>query len=269
MKSPMQGQFASPMASPQSARFPYGQQPPMSPNSLAHPLAPTPVSNPMSPPLSPREPSISGRLSKSGPLSFFSSRSRSSTEKDGFRLPIKGLPISNPLGSPGLKNSVGVVDETPMSPRVYTPGPPPPTPGMPKTVSVSVMPTIEQSDEPSPGPQQKQTTGRAAPPKPLALHPPTSTAGQRAPGELPLRSYPTPPQSAPFHKVQYADRRESRLNPGPKTGVPYPHSPYMPFSPVTPVSATIKTGKDLKLAKKMAAKAERTLVMSDDEIWGN
>ena len=269
VKSPVQGQLASPVASPQSEQFAYGQQPPLSPNQLSHPMAPTPIPNPMSPPLSPREPRLSERLSK-GPLSFFSSRSRSSAEKESFRISVKGLPISNPVGSPNLKNSVGVINETVMSPRIYTPGPPPPTPGLSKTAVVSVMPTISQDDELPPGQQQKSVSiARAGPPRPLALNPPNSTNPQRSLGELPLRSYPTPPQSAPHYKVQYADRRESRVNPGPKTGVPYPHSPYMPFSPVTPLSATIKTGKDLKMAKKMVAKAEKDMVMNDDEIWGN
>ncbi|KKY18150.1 hypothetical protein UCRPC4_g05100 [Phaeomoniella chlamydospora] len=278
MLSPQHAQFAAPMMSPQYDRFSYGQMP-LSPGQLSHPMAPTPV--PISPPQSPKE----SRLSKANPLSFFSSRNRNSTDKkDSFRMSVKNLPISNPLASPRLKNSVGLasVDEA-SAQRGYGSTYPPPTPGQ-NLNSLNVMPTIPQSAEPSPQPpiqisKAPSPAPRAGPPAPLTLgvaslsgnNGPATAQPNKSIGELPLRSYgPTPPQSAPYTRVQFADRRESRINPGPKTGVPYPHSPYMPFSPVTPVSATIKTGKELKLAKKIAKRMDgEEMVKSDDEIWGN
>jgi len=270
MLSPQQAQFATPMMSPQYGQFPYGQQMPMSPSQLSHPMAPTPVPNPLSPPLSPREPS---RLSKSSPLSFFSSRSRNSTDKkDSFRISVKGLPISNPVGSPKTKDTIIMTETGPASPRVYAPGPPPPTPGYLRS-DVSVMPTIPQSAEPSPQPPFPGTASKRGAPAPLTLGTDSTSqlpnGSQKSLGELPLRSYgPTPPQSAPYTRVQFADRRESRINPGPKTGIPYPHSPYMPFSPVTPLSATIRTGKELKAAKKAASRMDQSeMVKSTEDIW--
>ncbi len=160
------------------------------------------------------------------------------------------------MGSPDLKESLAYGEEQPLSPRMYTPGPPPPTPG-----HKSAAATAREAE--------KKVSFRAPAPSPLQLRFTTTSSNS-----LPFRqNYANSLQSAPSTKTTFVERRQSLLNPGPKTGVPVPYSPYMPYTPITPITpGRLVTKEERKKAKKQAGLkvlAEDDLVRSDQEMWGD
>lgn len=215
-------------------------------------------------PIEPRSPSLSrgsSRLTKASPLSIFQSNhsrvsSAASQKQRPRRISIRDLPISPPMGSPDLAQSATYNDEQPLSPRTYTPGPPPPTPGQ-KSATATAREV------------EKKVTFRAPAPSPLQLR-----IGTGSSNSLPFReNYATSLHSAPPTKTTFVERRESLLNPGPRTGAPVPYSPYMPYTPVTPITpGRLVTKEDRKRSKKhsgMKVLAEDDLVRSDQETWGD
>lgn len=224
-------------------------------NRRSHPQI-TSSTEPKSPGLS----RASSRLTKTSPLSIFqSSHSRASSgasqKQRPRRISIRDLPISPPMGSPDLANSLAYNDEQPLAPRVYTPGPPPPTPG-----HKSAAATAREAE--------KKVTFRAPAPSPLKLR--TANTSDTS---LPFRQqYASSLHSAPPTKTTFVERRESLLNPGPRTGAPVPYSPYMPYTPVTPITpGRLVTKEERKRTKKhngMKVLVEDDLVQSDQEMWG-
>ncbi|KAJ5084723.1 hypothetical protein NUU61_009302 [Penicillium alfredii] len=190
----------------------------------------------------------SSRLSK-----LFSSNTRSSPDQGKLRsprLPVRKLPISSPLASPDMAtpHSYGH-DQPPMSPRIYHPGPPPATPNTRVPVA----------------PQTMQPPGRARPPAPLNLAPPTQPTSN-----LPFReAYPL--QSAPATKTTILERPEKQRN-GPITGMPTPYSAYMPFTPVTPFTpgrmVNKRQRKREEREKGLRVLNEDDMVKDESEIWG-
>jgi hypothetical protein len=215
-------------------------------------------------PTEPKSPTLSrasSRLTKASPLSIFQSNhsrasSAASQKQRPRRISIRDLPISPPMGSPDLVQSVAYNDEQPLSPRVYTPGPPPPTPG-----HKSAAATAREAE--------KKVSFRAPAPSPLQLRTATSSSNS-----LPFRqNYSNSLHSAPPTKTTFVERRESLLNPGPRTGAPVPYSPYMPYTPVTPITpGRLVTKEDRKRSKKqsgMKVLVEDDLVQSDQDMWGD
>ncbi len=215
-------------------------------------------------PIEPKSPTLSrasSRLTKASPLSIFQSNhsrasSAASQKQRPRRISIRDLPISPPMGTPDLARSVAYNDEQPLSPRIYTPGPPPPTPG-----HKSAAATAREAE--------KKVSFRAPAPAPLQLTTATSSSNS-----LPFRqNYASSLRSAPATKTTFVERRESLLNPGPRTGAPVPYSPYMPYTPITPITpGRLVTKEERKKSKKhsgMKVLVEDDLVRSDQEMWGD
>ena len=219
-----------------------------------HPLAPTPAE---------AHSTSTSRAStkvRASPLSLASSNKHDRTDSANsarFRPghgSIRGLPISQPVGVADLNQSVQHTEmNSPLSPRLYDPGPPPPTPG--KQV---VAREIEVE-------QRKHTPG--------AISIGGMTAANGSSSTLPFRQYQEALKSAPVTKTTFLDRQVSDLGRHPKTGVPMsPYSPYVPFTPMTPVTpGRLVTKEERKQQKKkegLKVLSEDDMVVSDEDLWG-
>ncbi|OAP54659.1 hypothetical protein AYL99_11107 [Fonsecaea erecta] len=250
-------------ASPRSPRYPPEfqhlrnpetdiQSQPVPPvgHALIHPLAPTPADDASSM----RTPSQASGRKKVSPLSFISGRSDSAdqTKKRPSNISVRGQPISQPIGSAALTDISIYSEEALSSPRIYNPGPAPPTPGQKSAVTV-----VEEVE-------------KKGPPAPISLH---STAATNSSNSLPFRQfYNDALKSAPATKTTFVDRRESILGVHPKTGVPQtPYSPYMPYTPMTPVTPrTLMTKKEMRKNRKkegLKVLTEDDMVLSDEDLW--
>ncbi|KIW93157.1 uncharacterized protein Z519_05762 [Cladophialophora bantiana CBS 173.52] len=250
-------------ASPRSPRYPpefqhlrhpdteaqdHGIQPVS--QALVHPLAPTPADDAPST----RTGSQTSSRKKVSPLSFISGRSDSAdqTKKRPSNISVRGQPISQPLGSATLTDPSMYSEDAISSPRIYNPGPAPPTPGQKSAVTA-----VEEIE-------------KKGPPAPLSLR---STAASNSSSSLPFRQfYNDALKSAPATKTTFVDRRESILGVHPKTGVPQtPYSPYMPYTPMTPVTPrSLVTKKEMKKNRKkegLKVLTEDDLVLSDEDLW--
>lgn len=197
----------------------------------------------------------SSRLSRLSNLSIFSTNSRSSGPLSGKlrspRISLRKLPISSPVGSPAGDASDAYAESQPLTPRIYTPGPPPPAP---QFATSSKTPT-------------QTNHARAPAPAPLNF---SSHGATNSSSTLPFRQAFNPPQSAPATKTTILERPIHAG--GPRTGVPTPYSPYMPFTPVTPVTpsrmVTRKERKRMEKENGLRVLNEDDMVKSDEEIWG-
>lgn len=196
------------------------------------------------------------RRTKNGALSILSSSasrmgsSQSSNKARPSPITVRGQPISKPLGSADLRQSAFSPKTPGLPSSVYSPGPPPPTPGRTPARPVE---EIEMHGRP-------QLTSLA------------SDSSQTQPKVLPFRQYQDPLKSAPATKTTFLDRRTSALG-GPKTGVPKtPYSPYCPTTPMTPITPRrLPNKEEIKKAKKqyaMQVVKENELVQSDNDMWG-
>ncbi|RMZ77837.1 hypothetical protein DV737_g4170, partial [Chaetothyriales sp. CBS 132003] len=162
----------------------------------------------------------SGKNSRSG--------SSQSTKPRPGHISIRGLPISRPMGSADLARSANYSDEMPLSPRLYNPGPPPPTPGKQKPAPV------EKSGEPE-------------------------APRRRLPAELSLSGKLTPNSSAtslPFRDLY-----------GGVPATPYsPYTPFTPMTPITPRLLTKKEMRKKRKEDGLAVLSEDDMVKSDEEI---
>ncbi|KAK8169306.1 hypothetical protein IWX90DRAFT_383696 [Phyllosticta citrichinensis] len=201
----------------------------------------TPQEEPQS--LSPR-----GFFSRARTPSYGSSESKP-------RRSIRNLRISSPIP----RFSAAERDEearTPLSPRHYTPGPPPEppsattTPTAPARITTALRHTSRCKPPPLPPPPRCPSSSTARP----------TTTRRRPPCAWPPRRTP------------------SRLRtPGTAGGgVPMtPYSPYMPFTPVTPVTPHLVTRKERKMREKEERKARGRagVVDEEDEVgavdWGD
>ena len=224
------------------------------PQTLSHPLAPSPVEHHPEHGTTSR---ASSRFSRT-PLPFLSSvHSRASSANSNKtrpqRISIRGQPISSPIGSPDLAQSVAYNDEQPLSPRLYAPGPPP---AIPENKSLAAPP------------RDGRGLKRAPVPAPLSTRSATNSSNM----SLPFRQYTTPLQSAPSTKTTFLERRESKLHTVPRTGVPStPYSPYMPFTPITPITpGRLVTKEERKRNQKkngLKVLVEDDLVKNDEDMW--
>lgn len=230
----------SPGFSPHQYQYHQINQQPLHQQSASSPQEPATA-------IPPSSPSVSKGLSRLSNLSFLSSSSRSSTANSNKhrpnRISVRNLPISPPISSPDKLRA----DEQPLSPRQYTPGPPPPNP-------------------------QRMRQGSAASANSPSSHlrPTHGTAGSST-STLPFRTAFSPPQSAPPTKTTILEREE--MPHGPRTGIPQtPYSPYMPFTPITPITPShMVTRRDRRQKEKdsgMRVLHEDDLVMSDEDMWG-
>ncbi|KAH8700520.1 hypothetical protein BGW36DRAFT_374317 [Talaromyces proteolyticus] len=220
-------------------------------------------------PLSPRQGSTttttnksrtSQRLSRISNLSIFSP-SRLSSNSNKLKSPrsIRDLPISPPVRSPDVARTATFDNSAPLSPRMYTPGPPPLAPL-----------TTASSSTPKPVPASfalqpisLQSTPRSNAPAPLSI---TSSNTM-----LPFRQQFNPPLSAPPTKTTILER-PLHVPGGPRTGMPTPYSPYMPFTPVTPLTPSrFVTKREKRMKDKsngLRVLHEDDMVKGDDEMWG-
>lgn len=249
-------------ASPRSPRYPPEFQHLRNPSSeakdhgaqpaaitLIHPLAPTPAEDPSTRTSS----QSSARKFKVSPLSLSSTRSDSATQnkRRPSQISVRGQPISQPIASANLPNSLAYQENAIESPRIYNPGPPPPTPGQ-----KSLVDSIQEE--------------KRGPSAPLSV---TSTAGASN-TSLPFRQfYADTLRSAPPTKTTFLEKRESILGVHPKTGVPQtPYSPYTPFTPMTPITPRhLVTKEDRRRNRKkegLKVLSEDDMVMSDEDMWG-
>lgn len=188
---------------------------------------------------------ISDKASRLG--SSHSSKARPSP------ITIRGQPISKPLGSADLRQSAFSPSQTSFDSTIYSPGPPPLTPGR---TPAPIYEEIEMHGRP-------QLTSVAS----------GSEISVNSGKALPFRHfYQESMKSAPATKTTFLDRRASAMN-APKTGVPKtPYSPYCPSTPMTPVTPRRLLGKDeLKKNKKqyaMKVVKENDIVQSDTDMWG-
>lgn len=240
-KYPMESQD---LPRPSPAALNDGAEPMASP--LFHPLAPTPAEEYAPPNTGSRS---STKKSMTSALSHLPGRSNDPADK-GKRRPsaisVRGQAISQPLVSAALTGGAMYSSAATMSPRVYNPGPPPPTPGQ----NAAVASTQEMARTPGTAASNKSAT-------------------------LPFRQfYKESMKSAPATKTTFLDRRESVLGTYPRTGVPQtPYSPYMPFTPMTPVTPrSLVTKKEMKKNRKkegLKVLSEDDMVKSDEDIWGD
>lgn len=249
-------------ASPRSPRYPPEFQHLRNPSSegnnhgldpvthtLIHPMAPTPAEDPSTRASS----QTSTRKFKASPLSLASTRADSANQKRRpSQISVRGQHISQPIGSASLIHSATYHENALESPRIYNPGPPPPTPGQKSAVGST-----------------REMDGRR-PSVPLSV---TSTAGASN-SSLPFRQfYADTMKSAPPTKTTFLEKRESILGVHPKTGVPQtPYSPYTPFTPMTPITPRhLVTKEDRRRNRKkegLKVLSEDDMVMSDEDMWG-
>ncbi|CAL5872789.1 uncharacterized protein PFLUO_LOCUS7058 [Penicillium psychrofluorescens] len=212
------------------------------------------ASVPDAPPMSPLKSPRASRLSR---LFTSNSSPRPSGEPNKLRSPrlsnIRKAQISSPLASPEMVASPKLTysqDQPPLSPRIYTPGPPPQAPRGSAMVQF-----------------QNPYAGRARPPAPLSL---ATAANPSSSTSLPFRDA-YPPQSAPATKTTILDRPTKHRN-GPMTGMPTPYSPYMPFTPVTPFTPgrTVNKRQRKREEKENGLRVliEDDLVKDDNDMWG-
>ena len=251
-------------ASPRSPRYPpefqhlrnqsseatnYGIEP--ATQTLINPMAPTPVDDPSTRASS----QTSTRKFKASPLSLASTRADSASGKRRpSQISVRGQAISQPIGSASFNPSTAYNESAVESPRVYNPGPPPPTPGQKSAVG-----SVHEIE-------------KRRPSVPLSV---TSTAGASASNNsLPFRQfYAETLRSAPPTKTTFLEKRESILGVHPKTGVPQtPYSPYTPFTPMTPITpGHLVTKEERRRNRKkegLKVLSEDDLVMSDEDMWG-
>lgn len=201
--------------------------------------------------------------------------SNNSNRLQPSRISVRGKPISEPLGDADLSQSVSEAEAIPLSPRLYTPGPAPPTPQEQTARGLPTSPRLNKPvQQPSVPVIDKEIVRRRQIPNPLNFS--QGRGVDSSTDNLPFRQIykDTGMTSAPHTKTTFVRTREDVLGHHPKTGVPQtPYSPYMPMTPMTPVTpSTLATRKDIKRQRKteqMKVLNEDDMVKSDEEMWGD
>lgn len=239
-----------------------GQAVPLSPTSPVPGVHPTPIQEDFQTTTARSSPSPKNFRASPAPLNL-TGRNRielpNSPRSRPSKISVRGREISTPMGSADLRESAAYSDEAPLSPRLYSPGPPPPTPGY-KSAAAQAREMDGQRHSRFHLPSALSKIGR-------------TTTATNSTGSLPFRqNYSDSMKSAPATKTTFLDKRENHLHSGPKTGVPFtPYSPYMPYTPLTPVTPRVLIGKDERKRKQkkaaMKVVTEDDLVQSDDDMW--
>jgi hypothetical protein len=239
-----------------------GQAVPLSPTSPVPGVNPTPIEENFQTTTARSSPPPKTFKRSPGPLSFTGHNridSANSNRSRPSKISVRGQEISTPMGSADLRESAAYSDEAPLSPRLYTPGPPPPTPGS-KSAAAQAREMDGQRRSKFHLPSALSNIGRNA-------------VSANSTGSLPFRqNYADSLKSAPATKTTFLDKREAPLHSGPRTGVPFtPYSPYMPYTPLTPVTPRVLVGKEERKRKQkkaaMKVVTEDDLVLSDDDMW--
>jgi hypothetical protein len=189
------------------------------------------------------------------------------------RVSVRGMPISEPIGDADLSQSFGDTENTPLSPRLYTPGPPPAAPAKHVAQGLPMSPRLYNPGPPPPIPSEGETLTHRRRQTPGALSLAGSTAANSSTNTLPFRQvYADSLRSAPPTKTTFVNIRESVIGHHSKTGVPQiPYSPYMPMTPMTPVTPSrLVTRKEMKREKKkmgLKVLSEDDMVKSDEDMW--
>ncbi|KAL8716894.1 MAG: hypothetical protein Q9225_005805 [Loekoesia sp. 1 TL-2023] len=225
--------------------------------------------------------------------------SRSSFGSFGKKRGIRNLPISPPMGSPDLmhENLMHYGETEPLSPRLYEPGPPPPTPPTreahaqkiqqeqleasrpsprqgsfrealrtPRT-SIPIFQTVPEKTELTQPPTDYPTIQQPTPPKnkrapaPLSLKT-QSSAGST--GTLPLRSAPLPFRNLNSSRAN-ADRPPSMIKatvlerkmPDHRLGTPRTGVPATPYSPYMPFTPLTPMTPSRLVTREERKKKER------------
>ena len=234
----------------------------------------------------------STRRTKVSPLSFASqgqerTESVQSTRSRPGPLSIRGQAISSPINFSHPRSPTAYPEEIPLSPRLYTPGPPPPTPPQKDPTAtteeivrgVSTPLVTSLSPPPTPGRRsaaaqareaERDRFHRARAPAALSLR---SQATSNSSQSLPFRqAYPEALQSAPPIQTTFLERNPHLLN-GARTSVPQtPYSPYQPQTPITPITPRLATKQELRRAMKRQHEGPLTpedMVPSDKQMWGD
>ncbi|KAK5087131.1 hypothetical protein LTR05_004302 [Lithohypha guttulata] len=256
---------------PRTPRTPRSPRSPQYPPQMAHPayIPPVPEVYPQEyyepmphPPIAESDESslLDNPTQKSKAMSITSMTSRigssHSNKKERSRpsaITVGGRVISKPLGSADLRQSAWNGSQASLQPSVYSPGPPPPTPGRVQKV------------------EEIEMHGRAQPTG-ITSTDTVNTVNSNA-KVLPFRQfYGESMKSAPPTKTTFVDRRQSVMN-GPKTGVPKtPYSPYCPSTPMTPITPRRLLNKqEIKQNKKqysLKVVAENDMVKGNEDMWG-
>lgn len=194
------------------------------------------------------------RRTKNSALSIISSKASKFTSSNSKVRPspitVRGQPISKPMGSADLRQSVLTPPHSAVPSSVQSPGPPPPPPGK------TPLPAVEEIEMHG----RPQLTSLA------------NTASTNQAKALPFRQYQDALKSAPPTKTTFLDRMASGAN-GPKTGVPKtPYSPYCPNTPMTPMTPRrLLSKEEIKKNKKQYALKvveENEMVKSESDMWG-
>ncbi|QDS74980.1 hypothetical protein FKW77_005260 [Venturia effusa] len=215
-------------------------------------------------------------------------KSSSSGSGKSRKLGFKNLRISAPLQKDEFD------DRQPLTPRMFTPGAPPPPPAPPAygvrfqepQLSAKSMEsyTSERMDEPQPLPMPTAQPQRrpsnltlTLPPGPGSIKSASSSANT-----LPLRAFQNASTEninpmSPGIKTTYLEKKLEKVGRGPQTGrtprtgvPPTPYSAYMPFTPITPVTPGLVSRKERK--ERIKAEGRKVLleedeVKDDEEMW--
>ncbi|ETN43632.1 uncharacterized protein HMPREF1541_02791 [Cyphellophora europaea CBS 101466] len=189
------------------------------------------------------------------------------------RVSVRGKSISEPIGDADLSQSFGDNEATPLSPRLYTPGPAPPTPGRQAAQGLPMSPRLYNPGPPPPVPSSqdsKSANRRKQTPGALSLG--GSSEANSSTRTLPFRQvYQDALKSAPPTKTTFVNIRESVMGRHPKTGVPQtPYSPYQPMTPMTPVTPSrLVSKKEMKRERKqnLHVLSEDDMVKNDADMW--
>lgn len=215
---------------------------------------------------------------------------------------IRNLPISPPMGSPDLvpEYSSTYGEAEPLGPRLYDPGPPPPTPPQREAYALeqrmdatrlsprhaefprtSIHPASRRDSEASH--ETKSSSRQKRAPAPLSIKTEGALTASSQPSlrtaPLPLRNLNSsrltadrPPSTIKATVVESKPR--NRHLDGPRTGVPMtPYSPYMPYTPLTPMTPSrLVTREERKKKEKEEGRRVATIadkVEEEGDMWGD
>lgn len=248
------------------------------------------------------------KQARPSPISTVSrASSRSSIGSFGKKRGIRNLPISPPMGSPDLvpEHISAYGESEPLSPRIYQPGPPPPTPpahqydnaprnqhensrlspkhaGFPNfhRTPRTAVPTSQGFSEPPSRPELqasksdnniplRELSKQKRAPTPLALR--TGTSINTNTHQLPLRSAPlplrnpNPTASRPVSTIKATVLERSLPDSVPGPRTGVPSTPYSPYMPFTPLTPMTPSRLVTKQERKRREKEEGRRVVTVED----
>lgn len=281
---------------------------------LHHPMAPTPTTDTFAEhTTSHYNPNIhsrtSSRSTRTTPLSMISdtgSQAPMIASPRHKNFSIRSQNISPPIGSADMSTSHYYDDTAPLSPRIYTPGPPPPVPGKSRQAQVPVDPIYEDQTPnhyqqyqqsypvyyeekeyvpPVPSVPRYMSKSPGLPNSPVPSHLAQNTREKRVPPALSLRTQgdgntqSQSPVSASAKKLPFRDMYgDSSLRSAPPTKTtflerptkissgPKTGVPYSPYIPNTPMTPITPRRLLNKNELKLKRKGEKLKVLHEDDL---